>query len=557
MQNGNDTLAAGDSVDGGAGTDRLNVFNDANIGQFANASVSNVEQVYAQFDGTTGVDNLNVSTNADVTQAWVSGGTLAANDIVTLTKAQTAGVAGTVAGAGTLAFVFSDASAATGDVATLALNGANTTALTTVTIADIETLNVSSTGTNVLGTVVAAAATTVNVTGTGTLSATLASAAITTIDASASTGAMTLIATASAGNTQTITTGTGVDTITTTYAGLAGTDTINLGDGVDSLIFTDVATFNDAATAARLAKVTGVEKLGTVGVALTIDGDNVSQNIFTTSGVGSFAITDAANNTTLEFGAGVAGVSTAALKLGASTLNVELNGSTAAAADASNGLTVTGSSTINVESNGTAGVATNVLDLTAADNQSVVITGSQALTLTTTNAPSTTGFSIDGSAATGVLNITGTNDIDIIKGGSAADTISGGLGADEMTGNGGADTFTVETAAPATAAAADIVTDFLSGTDKLSFNTNTPTAVGSAANYSEGTAAVATYAAALAAATTALGVAVVYSAQQVGADTFVFVDGNTDGALTTATEDFVVQLSGVALDGIEFGDIVA
>jgi len=434
QQNGLDTLAAGDTIDGGAGTDRLNVFGDGNIGSFAAANVSNVEQVYAQFSGTAAVAvTLNVSANAGVQQAWVSKGDVGTGTTtVQLTKAQTAGIEGTVAGSGGVTLDYTNATAAAGDVANLALNGANTTAgnitVGAAAARNIETLNVSATGANRLGTVSdQSSVTTYNIAGAGSVNATLAGTAITTVNAADNTGGVTLTTTASAANNQTITGGTGNDTITTTYAGLASADTINLGDGVDSLIFTGAATFNTTTTAARLTNVSNVEKLGTANAALTVDGDLVSQNIFTTSGTGSFAITNAANNATLEFGADAANASTAAMKLGANTLNVELNGSSTAAANAVAGLTVTGSSTINLETNGTAGVAANTLALTAASNQNVVITGSQGLTLTTTAANGTTGFAINGSAATGALNITGTNAVDTIIGGAGDDTLNGGV----------------------------------------------------------------------------------------------------------------------------------
>ena len=254
------TLAAGDSINGGGGTDRLNIFGSANADQFANTSVTNVEQVYAQFDGT---GTLNVSANADVNQAWVSKGDVGTGARVTLTKAQTAGIEGTVAGSGRVTFAFSDASTATGDVASLALIDANTLAGGGVYNYDIETLNVSVTGTNVLGTATAFAARTVNVTGAGSLSATISGKFLTSVDASAATGAMTLTMTSST-STQTFKTGSAGDTITTTYFGLSSADTIDLGTGVDALLFNENAIFNDTTTAARLSKVTNVEKLGTI-----------------------------------------------------------------------------------------------------------------------------------------------------------------------------------------------------------------------------------------------------------------------------------------------------
>ncbi len=500
------------------------------------------------------------------------------------------------------------------------------------------------------------------------MSAIFSDTSITTTDASAATGAMILNLAVSAVNTQTIKTGSAADTITTTYTGLSGDDTIDLGAGVDALLFNADATFSDTTTAARLSKVTNVEKLGTIAHKLSIDGNLVDQTIFTTSGTnGALEITNAANNTTLEFGAGAANASTAAMEQDATTLNIELNGSNAtmnSATDVSNGLTVTGSGTINLKTNGTSGVAANQLALTATDNQNVVITGSQALRLTTTTATGTNGFSIDGSAATGTLNITGTSAIDTIKGGAADDILDGGGGdaiaeiqtftitgpattngyfeiggvtgkapayssaddignsivrvqdsiklaqnsvnsvaydvntdtvtvtflktagdvdnivvnllaagasfgpvieeekgvaidtvvfsADVFTGGAGNDTFVIGTDGAATAVVADTITDFTTGTDKIDFKVFD--VAGSAETYKAATATVADFTAAKAAADVVFSAdtTVVYSAQQVGADTYVFA--------ATADADVaahVVKLTGVSLDGIEFGDIIA
>ena len=496
---------------------------------------------------------LDVSANADVKQAWNANNTTGATGI-TLTKAQTGGLEG--ASGTTATFTFSDATAATNDVATIALNGATTTTGVTIGGGNVETINLSATGKNSLGTLTNAAMTTLNVSGSGSVSATAAAGgALKTIDASTNTGGVTLNIAAITASDLAIKGSTANDTITTVFANQTSADVIDLGAGTnDTLLFSDAATISNATDAAKLSKVTGVEEIGTVAATLTLDGDLVTQTRFSTSGAnGAFAITDAAQGTTLEFGAGVAAASTAALKLGANTVNVELQGGTAAAADVTAGLTVTGSATINVVSTGSAGVADNVLALTVADNQLVNLTGSQNTTLTVTNAPSTTGVSIDASTFTGNATITGSNDADIIKGGSGVDVINGGDGADLLTGNGGGDTFGIAiTSAGVTGtqflAAADTVTDFVTKSDKLEFGA----AAGSSTNYAEAAAAVADFDAALAAADTALNGTVLYSVQQVGSDVYVFFD--TDGTLdSTGTE--VVKLTGVSLAGIEFGDI--
>lgn len=560
--NTNNTVAPGDVVNGLGGTDRINVFNDANIGALPGITLTSVEQVFAQFDATAGADILNVSGFSDVTQGWVSKGTVNGADGVTLTKAQTAGIEGkigvTTAATDTLNVVFSDATAATADQATLALNGADTTAFTLgtggVVIDKIETLNVAATGANKLGTVDSDSVSTLAVTGAGSLSMTDGGQGSTFKTVTAADGGLTLnlVALAVAQN-HTITTGAGADTITNLWANQTKDDKINLGGGEDKLVFTDAVTVTNATQQAQLSGVSNVEELGVNGaVALTIDGDLVTQTKFEAAGTGNMVLTDVANASTLTFGgATAAAVSTAAMKLGATTLNVNLEGSSTAASivTAGKGLDVTGSTTINVVSSGSAGIAANQLALEAADNQTVNISGSQALTLTTAADPGTgTGFTISGSAATGALDITGTALGDAITGGSAADKLDGGAGVNTLTGGAGGDTFEFNKADVDTAlgAVTDTITDFVTKSDKIDHVFG----AGSATNYVEATSAAADLATMLAAADAALTGAVKYYVGQVGSDSYVVTDNNGTGYTD------VIKLTGVSLTGIEFGDIV-
>ncbi len=568
------TLTSGDQINGGAGTDTLQLYGNTNATNFTGAAVSNVEVVTALFDATGGA--LNVAGNSGVTSVNVGNSTVtnAAGTgaiTVTLAKAQAAGITGTIlndtttSAAGNNAnvtFAFSDvtggADSATLNVnnAKFAKNAANVLgAGSGVTIAGVETLNIAATGTNALGNLLIADTTKLVITGAGSLSATLSQAAgvTKTIDGSAATGNLTIDNKAAAAAVESIKTGSGNDVYTTQFLNLTKDDVIDLGTGTDSLRFSDAATINSTASAAALVKVTGVEQLGTVGTALTIDGDFVSQTSYYTSGGGSVVLSNIANNADVTLATGVIGASSVGMKLGANTLNVNLTGSTAAA-DATAGLTVTGSATVNVKSSGVDGVANNVLALTAADNQSVVVTGSQNLTLTATAATGTTGFSIDGSAFTGKLTVTGTAATDIVKGGSGNDTISGGAGAvsDTLTGGAGADTFVLTTGLTGiTATGAEVITDFVTKSDILKVGI-----AGSATTYTEATAAVADFTAALAAANAALTPAggVQINAQQVGSDVWVFVDSNDSGAINAG--DVVVKLVGVSLAGIEAGDFI-
>lgn len=570
-EGGSATLNAGDSITGGAGTDTLKLFNAAgalNAANFALATISGVENVEATLSATA--QTLNVSGNADVKNVSLVNGF---DGVVSLKLAQAAGLAGTIDTTGAAAtFTFVD-NAGGADTATLNLNNAALLnaagAGNGVSIAGVETLNIAATGTNVLGSLNAAAATKLVVTGAGSVSTTLIGTATKTIDGSAATGNLTIDNSAAAAAVQSIKTGSGNDIYTTKAADLTGDDVIDLGAGTDSLRFIDNATFNSTATKANLAKVAGVEQLGVsgTGITLTVDGDYVSQTSYYVEGTtGKAVLTNVANNADITFGktdvvTNATGVNTIGMKLGANTLNVNLTGAKDGAAvvgglvaTAGDGLAVTGSATINVKSTGTDGQPNNVLDLTAADNQSVVVTGSQNLTLTAKAATGTTGFSIDATAFTGKLTVTGTVAADIIKGGSGNDTINLANG-DTATGNGGADKFIVDIT-PAGTAAADFtavmasITDFASGTDTLKLSGTAATS----ANFTKATAAVADFTAALAAADTALNGTVQYNVQFVGNDAYVFFDA--DGTIATADTE-VVKLVGVGLTGFAMTDIVA
>ena len=801
------TLNPGDLIDGKGGTDALNLFSNANIANFTAASISGVENVFAQFSADTGA--LDVSGNGDVKQAWFSNSNVAINAgkgtaTVSLTTAQTGGITGTTTigtGAANADLVFDFKSvAAANDSATIALKNASNPAgagvESTVSVAGVETLTLMAEGKNSIGTLVDSSLESLIVNGDGSLSLKNTSGSLTSVDATANKGGVTLdLSGAGGGKDMTLKGGSGADEIIVATAAFNDKDKADLGAGVDTLTFTGgAATFNSALTAKDISGVTNVEVLKTIGATLTVDGDFVSQNIFAVKGAGDINAKNLDDNATVKFLDGAHGGSKAGLVLGASTLNVELSGTKSTVSNTT--LTATGTSTINVMSTDLPETATgNVLNLTAADNQKVMLTGSGDLTATFSALTGTTGFKVDGSAMSGKLDLTGTNAADIIIGGSGKDTLAGealtasaavaevsswdfsanfdigdkvkfafegndytytvtagnetaaavwiqllaaigsvsgnplttdlaannvtqtfvgtdltltatvagpagaftdtfvitekqdtqtidlssvdnadkvgltingntytltatagevidlsnaanttavaninavtggtltsvstgatdvdlvltgptsgaalnfvvtgttgadmvldslsrdnpggteddaitvdaansvaaqpagafelpaALSADTLTGNGGADNFVIATASGNTAADAEVITDFLSGTDKIDFsNTNNGTAspAGTSTNYAEGATPVASFAAAVVAANAQLGGTVIYSAQQVGADTYLFYDGNGNGDVTNNTFDYVVKLQGVALDGIAFADI--
>lgn len=554
-QAGNVTLSAGDQINGGNGTDTLNIF--AGAANFGSATISGIEVV--NINQNAGLD---VSANADVKEVWQIGGS---GQTSTATVAQTIGFAN-AAGGGAAVATFTNV-AGSADSATIAVRDAGkTTAYTSVTVAGIETLTVNAAGSNKLGTLTAVDAAKLVITGAGSVTAALSNnAAYKTIDGSTSTGALSIDASAAnvANQTLDIKTGTGGDTYTTLFANLTKDDKIDLGAGTDTLAFADATNLSTSANVALLGGVANVETLRVNGTAaFTVDADLVSQALFNHSSTGAFTGTNFASADKLIVGAVDIANSTVAMKLGQNTFNVDLAGSSTAASLAT-GITVTGASTVNVASAGTAGVADNQLALTTDSNGTVKVSGAQNLTLTTALNGGTTGLSIDAATFTGKLTVTGTGQGDIIVGGTGADIITGGDGTDTLTGGAGADRFafaTGDNAGANGAAVADIITDFVAGTDKLQFTGVTDVVSGQQAAVQAAVTALAAgatdaqIATAMANAnTTDLGVSfAVYNG-----NTYVYFE--TTGATATHVEadNVFVKLSGVTTLPTFAADVIA
>ena len=544
-------LSVADQLDGGAGVDTLKVFLNAADTVTGQPTLKNIENVWinggavATYTAATGTTGLTIEAPVADTAGTF---TLAGQDLTLKSYATTAaGATQTVAKAAT-GTQTSQKITLDGFADTAAAATANTI---DVTGAGITTLNLVATGANSetnLANTGGAAIKTVNISGDKNLtlveSAAMA-AAVTKIDASAATGAVTLDTSAGAKAAAfTFTGGAGNDKLTLRAGDLA---LLTSGSQLDGGAGTDTIVINDTTPAyAALNAAKGFEVLGLGVTATNVDAAQLT-------GIKSFAIGVAASTETItNMGAGssvAVTAATTAINLGAAVGNTESSvtlGTATGAGFTTTALNATGLTNLTLTANGTS--LQTITTLGNSDNTTLTIKGAADLTIANALAGATTGNKVDASALTGKLTVTGSGKTDIIIGGSNDDVLSGGAGAtvsDTLTGGAGKDKFVI-IAGAASAAEADIITDFVTKVDTIDMSG----AAGSAANYKEATSAVADFAAALAAANAALNGTVTYSVQQVGSDSFVFY-----GAVAgTATE--VVKLVGVSLAGIEQADIV-
>jgi len=530
------TFQATDSLDGGTGSDTINIQVGV-TGTHAAASMIGIETVSANFSAAGTVSLLN---STGVTTIESSAGTAAA-------------AFSNIGSVATALRVSNNAQDATFGFTTAAVAGtADTVALTlsgvtggTVTLAGVETVGITSSGSaNTLTGLTATSATTVNVSGDQALALGTLGATVTTLNAGSNTAVgVGVSATMGAATTATITGGTGNDSINisailgdVSIAGGAGndtvtattnwttTDTITGGDGTADVLSTTAA-LAEAYSAPSTATISGFEQLtlstiGTAAITLTtskIDTGIARVNLAGTTGVYGItgpagaltvtstaalggtltltdtgtAITDAATLTnsgvsnvnvfggaavtstgyeTLNINSGSGSTTNAAAQtLGAVTVTVDTGGASAVNFTGANSLTTGAVSAVTISASGMTGAAALTM---ASATGATSITG-------TANADSIGASSVAASVTGGAGNdtITGGTLNDTINGGDGADSITGGVGKDSMTGGAGADVYTFAANATGSVvsnlAVMDTITDFVTGTDKLSITNQT------------------------------------------------------------------------------------
>ena len=480
------TLNSFDTLTGGLGTDSLSAVINAAV--TVQPTLSGIENVSVQFvtagtgvlslqntSGVTSVENTNSSvagsftnlsstaialkdtgTGSAITYGFTAAAVAGSADTATLTLSNTTGGTVTMSGVETVNIVSADAPN------TIDASGIAAT-----------TVNVSGTQNTALGTVNAAVSTlNASALTTGTFSATMGAVAAATVTGSP--GADTLNVNAVTGNVN-VNTGTGNDTVTITSS-LTATDTLNGGDGTDTLS----TNINQVDTTATATAFTNISNFETLSIA------NALANTLTTARVqaGFNQVTLAAGGAgTINLEAGARTVRLGGALTGGLTVNdtgvatndalTISNGASATDTGAGQALTIggfesttiadTGSGAATAQSFGSIGITPDT-----GGAASLLLTGSNSITIGAVTATSATSLTIDGSGltgsatltqsaapvratiTTGATNIIGSANADSliaantgssIDGGAGNDQITGGTGNDSLTGGLGDDTF--------------------------------------------------------------------------------------------------------------------
>jgi Ca2+-binding RTX toxin-like protein len=263
--------------------------------------------------------------------------------------------------------------------------------------------------------------------------------------------------------------GTGIDTFDL-GATLNASDTINGGDGTDTLILTDAgiqAVNNLSITDVNTltTNLSNIEKLSLASLATAIDVgrlDGVSTLTLAAKGANDITGLAATNSITLT------SANTAAFGLGlgnatgsSDVINLTLNASGSIDSSTGGAISVTSVEQVNVTANDSDTTATNatadaadtltLTDATSTDVLNTVVVAGNALSLNLALTGSTAISNLDGSAFKGALTatlvstvaatVTGGVGADVLTGGTKADAINGGTGNDTINGGLGSDTL--------------------------------------------------------------------------------------------------------------------
>ena len=448
-------VSPGDVLDGGAGTDTLQLFSTNTLPRLVS-----VENLYLNGDAATDAStDFSGANQASVTSIELDTGVVGGGDqTLTFGNGQSLtldSIQGDGAGVANSQYDIATNSAATSFG--LTLDGVGTTAILALDfdIAQLATLNVTASG--------AASSVSIDNAGGGLKTVNVAgdknvmldfdtdATAITTLNAATATGNVSSLFT---NDTITATGGAGDDsfdfvnngalsTTTATIDGGAGTDTVKTDaitdvDGtysqitnVEALTINTVVAASDTLSATAITGLETITLTGGVAVGQTATISNIASTGFT------LVSTVSGGDGTIDLNVDGASTNTA------DSISVELNASTAAGGNTLAALDITDVETLNLVSDDTDGNADGTLDDSTADGSTITslladdlttlnISGDGDLVITGSN--STKLATIAAGASTGSLNLTGIST-------ASGVSITTGSGNDQVTGSTGTDTI--------------------------------------------------------------------------------------------------------------------
>jgi Ca2+-binding RTX toxin-like protein len=599
------TLTAGDQLNGGAGTDTLSITSTGGaLGDgVVSRLVENIRVTAtaattvsgAQFDDVVAVENtgstsgstvtftnlkavpaINVNaTNSNTAVSFAAGVGTGAADSATVNLTSSGSVADITVTANGIETINVVSSGASGTADSIVSGAVTTGRAVTIASDTLTTLNVSGTGSERLVADLRGATTSV----TGTITAGDSADDITVI--------------ADATDKVSVSTGAGNDTVRLngSLGTLTSSWTVNGGDGTDTLVVGGGLTI-DTTAGTNIAgnNITGFEAVRMTGNSSSVSlpaGNTINAVTFDTATGGS--VTGVASGATVNFTVGGTGtVANTAWTTGTADVLTVNNGTSSTAGAITNlNVTASGVETVtinNLAATGDVTARTNTVSQSSSVLKSLTVNAPGALTLSaaqttltsvngaavvgalTFTSSSTAGASVTGGAGNDVLAggtgadtlvgdagadaLTGNAGIDSLSGGAGADTLTGGDGADNLTGGDGADRFVFasnDTTATtpvvvSTLSASDTISDFVSGTDKISI-TGAYAPVAFLGNYPNIQAALAAQ---------NNGDAIAYRAAFVTGENSLYVFQNTNGTLHV--NDTVIKLTGVT--AIAAGDLL-
>jgi len=444
------TSQSADTINGGAGIDTL-VYTGAATG-YTLPTLTNVERLQFNAPTATAIDTSAVTglTNVIVNSPVITGTTITTANGVTTSI-------GRVASAATQLAVTDIAVANTGATVNVGLNNGLAVATLTVTDTNLTTLNLASDGAAnsiaTLTTAGVAAGSTLNVFGSSKLTIGTLNSNFTTVNASATTNGVDI-------------TFSGGDVIAVGGAGndrfafgssFTSADAINGAGGNDTLALNGL-NYTDSANATQLAAINGVvgvetiEFTGSTGVQITGGAASTTgtanSNFFNSAitklvfnGAGNDVVNNAGSARTYAFGADNGGDATFNLGSNVSTVNIALEGGSAATTGSATvgtlaftplnadiaanpalvtNVNIVSSTTTTTAAALTAAGANTISALTAQAGSNIKVSGAADLTITAL----TNRANVDASTFTGKLVVTGTAGVDTFILGSGADTVN-------------------------------------------------------------------------------------------------------------------------------------